>query len=305
MLYFRIMDGAIKEFLKFTSIRQWLEDRNLDWLINDQIIGFFGIIIGSAIVYYIGWALIRKGVQHLIRGTAKYRAWHRKDVEKREKTLLGLTKNIWTVVVLAYAGSMVASKIFGLDLSPLFASAGIIGVAIGFGSQSLIKDFLSGVFIIAENQYRVGDVVDIMGSAGTVEKVSTRSTVVRDIDGNVHYIPNGTIQLVINKTMGYSAARFTLDISTDSDVSKAQKIIDELGQKLAEEDEWKKKIIEAPKFVAITEITGQYTQIAVSGKTMPSDQWSVTAEMRSRLLKAFKKAGISLATLPLPLTPPK
>lgn len=299
------MEDAIREFLKATTAKRWLEDNHLDWIINDQTVGFVGIILGSIIIYYIGWMIMRRALKHAIRSTAKYRAWHRKDVEKREKTLIGMVKNIWTVVILVYAGAMIANKVFGLDLSPLFASAGIIGVAIGFGSQSLIKDFLSGIFIIAENQYRVGDIVDIMGSSGTVEKVNARSTVIRDVDGNVHYIPNGTIQLVINKTMGYSAARFTLDISTDADIEKVAEIINKTGEKLAADKKWKEKIIEAPKFVSVSGITGQYTRVIVSGKTMPSDQWSVTSEMRSRLLQEFKKSGVTLATLPVPLATTK
>lgn len=298
------MDDIIKGLLDATSANRWLEENHLDWMINDQTVGLVGILLASAIVYYVGWILIKKGIKHILRSTAKHRSWHKRDVEKRENTLNSLVKNIWTVIILLYAGAMIANRIFGLDLSPLFASAGIIGVAIGFGSQSLVKDFLSGVFIIAENQYRVGDVVDIMGSSGTVEKISTRSTVVRDIDGNVHYIPNGTIQLVINKTMGYSASRFTLDVSAGTDIAKVADIINKIGQELAAEDEWKKKIIEAPEFVSVSDMTGQYVRIIVSGKTMPSDQWSVTAEMRSRLLKAFKKSGITLA-LPVPMIAPK
>lgn len=294
------MDGLVKEFLDITSAKNWLEDHNLDWIINDQTVGFVGIILGAALVYYVGWFIIKRSIRHGIRSTAKYRSWHRRDMEKRETTLIGLAKTVWSIIIVGYAAALIGSRTFGLDLSPLFASAGIIGVALGFGSQSLIKDFLSGIFIIAENQYRVGDVVDIMGSSGTVEKVGTRSTVIRDVDGNVHYIPNGTIQLVINKTMGYSMSRFALDISPDSDIARVTEIINNIGEKISKETAWKKKIIEPSKFVSVGEITGQYIQIVVSGKTMPSDQWSVTAEMRSRLLKAFDKEGIKLATLPTP-----
>lgn len=293
------MDDLIKQFLDVTSAKRWLSDHNLDWIINDQTVGFVGIILASAIVYFLGWILISKGLRHVIRSTARYRAWHHKDVEKRENTLIGLVRNIWNVLIFAYAAAMIANKIFGIDLSPLFASAGIIGVAIGFGSQSLIKDFLAGIFIIAENQYRVGDVVDIMGSSGTVERISTRSTVIRDVDGNVHYIPNGTIDLVINKTMGYSVSRFTVDVDSKSNIDKVAKIINQTGKELAEDDKWKEKIIEPPKFISVSDITGQYIQVIISGKTMPADQWSVTAEMRSRLLLAFEKEDISLARLPI------
>ena len=209
-------------------------------------------------------------------------------------------KSFWRIIIVAYIAAMIANRIFGIDLSPLFASAGIIGVALGFGSQSLVKDFLSGVFIIAENQYRVGDVVDIMGSSGTVERVGTRSTVLRDTDGNVHYIPNGTIQRVINKTMGYSVSRFTVSVDPESDIPEVTQIINSVGAKLAKEAAWKKKIIEPPKFVAVGDISGRSVEITISGKTMPSDQWAVTSEMRSRLLRAFEENSIMLATLPTP-----
>lgn len=294
------MDGLLKKVLESSLADEWLINHGMGWVVSQQFLNLVSIILGSIAVYYIVKLFITKGIRHIIRSTAKHRAWHRKDIEKREETLVQLMKSFWLIIMIAYVMAMIANKIFGFDLSPLFASAGIIGVAIGFGSQSLVKDFLSGVFIIAENQYRVGDVVDIMGSAGTVERVGTRSTVIRDTDGNVHYIPNGTIQKVINKTMGYSISRFVLNVAPETDIAEVTQIIDSVGAKLAKEASWKKKIIEPPKFVAVGEITGRSVEITVSGKTMPSDQWAVTSEMRSRLLKAFEKEKISLAKLPTP-----
>ncbi len=199
---------------------------------------------------------------------------------------------------MAYVAAMVANKLFLFDLSPLFASAGIIGVALGFGAQSLVRDFLSGVFIITENQYRVGDIVDIMGAAGKVERVGTRSTVIRDSDGNVHYIPNGTINHVINKTMGYSISRFTLQLEPSVDIAQVTEIINATGQALSTESKWKRKIIDPPKFIAVGDITGRSVELTISGKTQPSDQWAVTSEMRKRLLEQFEEQNISLSTLP-------
>jgi len=294
------MDGLIKQILDATTADEWLNSQGLGFLISQQMINLVSIIIGSIIIYYVGHMFISKGVRHIIRSTARHRSWHRKDIEKREETLVELMKGFWKIIMFTYVAAMIANKIFGIDLSPLFASAGIIGVALGFGSQSLVKDFLSGVFIIAENQYRVGDVVDIMGSTGTVERVGTRSTVVRDTDGNVHYIPNGTINRVINKTMGYSVSRFTVGVDPATEIDEVSQIINSVGAKLAKEAAWKKKIIEAPKFVAVGDITGRSVDLTISGKTMPSDQWAVTSEMRSRLLKAFEENNISLATLPTP-----
>lgn len=294
------MDGLLKQIFNSTTADEWMIERGLGWLVSQQAIELMSLVVGTIIVYYVGRLFINHGVRHIIRNTAKHRSWHRKDIEKREATLIELMKSFWRIIIVAYIAAMIANRIFGIDLSPLFASAGIIGVALGFGSQSLVKDFLSGVFIIAENQYRVGDVVDIMGSSGTVERVGTRSTVLRDTDGNVHYIPNGTIQRVINKTMGYSVSRFTVSVDPESDIPEVTQIINSVGAKLAKEVAWKKKIIEPPKFVAVGDISGRSVEITISGKTMPSDQWAVTSEMRSRLLRAFEENSIMLATLPTP-----
>lgn len=294
------MDDLLQQFFNATSVDEWLIGYGFGWVVSDRFIGIISILIGSVIIYYVGRFLIIRGVRHAIRNTAKHRSWHRKDMEKREKTLVGLVGSFWRIIMVAYVLAMIANRVFGFDLSPLFASAGIIGVAIGFGSQSLVKDFLTGIFIIAENQYRVGDIVDIMGSVGKVERVGTRTTVIRDNDGSVHYVPNGTIQRVINKTMGYGIARFIVDVDVNTDIAKATKIINEIGLKMSKEDAWKKRIIEPPQFVAVGDISGQSIELSVTGKTMPADQWAVTAEMRERLIGAFELDDIDLKGLPSP-----
>lgn len=294
------MDDLLQQFFNATSVDEWLIGYGFGWVVSDRFIGIISILIGSVIIYYVGRFLIIRGVRHAIRNTAKHRSWHRKDMEKREKTLVGLARSFWRIIMVAYVLAMIANRVFGFDLSPLFASAGIIGVAIGFGSQSLVKDFLTGIFIIAENQYRVGDIVDIMGSVGKVERVGTRTTVIRDNDGSVHHVPNGTIQRVINKTMGYGIARFIVDVDVNTDIAKATKIINEIGLKMSKEDAWKKRIIEPPQFVAVGDISGQSIELSVTGKTMPADQWAVTAEMRERLIGAFELDDIDLKGLPSP-----
>lgn len=296
MLQYKRMNGLINLFLHYINAFEWLHKHDLEWLVSQRVINTISVIIGSVLVYYAGKLLINKGLRQIIRGTAKQRSWHKKDTEKREKTLISLSRSFWRVLMIAYTVAMLAKTIFDFDLSPLFASAGIIGIAIGFGSQTLIKDFLSGIFIIADNQYRVGDVVDIMGSVGTVERVGTRTTVLRDFDGNVHYIPNGTISKVVNKTMGYSMSRFTISLPPETDVANVAEIINSVGEKLAKDASWKHKIIDPPKYVAVDEITGRSVELIISGKTMPSDQWAVTSEMKRRLLQAFEKNHIALAS---------
>lgn len=297
-----MMDTLIKQLLNSSRFDEWMTEHGLGWLVNERMVETVSIVIGAVIVYYFGRMFITWAIRYAIHSTAKHRSWHRKDIEKRENTLTQLIRSFWRITIIAYIAAMVASKLFYFDLSPLFASAGIIGVALGFGAQSLVKDFLAGIFIIAENQYRVGDIVDVMGASGTVERVGTRSTVLRDADGNVHYLPNGTIQHVINKTMGYSMSRFTLQLDPSTDISRAADIINETGQQLSKEKSWDKKIIEPPKFVSVGDITGRSVELIVAGKVQPSDQWAVTSEMRRRLLKEFEKQEIELAVIPTAIT---
>lgn len=285
--------------LNASHFDEWLKQHGLGWLTDQRMVETWSAVIGAILAYYVGRVLLTWAIKSVVHSTARHRDWHKKDIEKRRETLIQLTRSFWRILMIAYAVAMIANRLFLIDLSPLFASAGIIGVALGFGAQSLVKDFLSGIFIIAENQYRVGDVVDIMGAIGKVERVGTRSTVVRDTDGNVHYIPNGTIQHVVNKTMGYSVSRFILQLDPSADISAVTDIINAVGQKLSTEKSWKPKIIEAPKFTALGDITGRSVEVIIAGKTQPSDQWSVTSEMRRRLLREFEKNDIKLATLPL------
>lgn len=299
------MDALIHYWFTHSQVDEWLAAHGLGWLASPRVAETISVLLGALLAYYLGRLFIEWGVRRIIRSTAKHRSWHRKDIEKRENTLVQMLRGFWYIAMIGYAVAMTANKLFLFDLSPLFASAGIIGVALGFGAQSLVKDFLSGIFIIAENQYRVGDVVDIMGASGTVERVGTRSTVVRDVDGNVHYIPNGTIQHVINKTMGYSVARFVLQLDPSVDIAQVTDLINAAGLKLAKEKKWQAKIIDPPQFVAVGDITGRSVEMIVAGKVQPSDQWAVTSEMRRRLFVEFEKRNILLATLPTPNTPKK
>lgn len=261
---------------------------------------FAAILLVAVVAYFLGTRIVSFIVKRAVKG-ARHRSWHKKDIEKRQKTLVSLFTSIWRIIILltaAYSILRVFNPSISSDLAPLFASAGIIGIALGFGAQSLIKDFLQGIFIISENQYRVGDIIDIEGFSGTVERIGTRSTVLRDVDGQVHYFPNGMIQHVINKTMGYSMARFTMLMHPESEIDEVAEIIDATGKALAEEEGWKDKILSAPAFVSIGEVNGNSVEVIVAGKTQPSDQWGVVSEMRRRLLEEFEQKQVRLAVVP-------
>jgi len=271
---------------------------------NDRGLTIATTVLVTAILYLLGVLFMGSFVNRIVK--ARGRDWHKKDIEKRQKTLAGLFTTIWRILVIS-VGAFYLFKAFwpSADLAPLFASAGIVGVAFGFGAQSLVKDFLTGLFIISENQYRVGDIIEIEGFGGSVERVGARSTVLRDADGNVHYFPNGMIQHVINKTMGYSMARFFIGIHPSSDLDDVIEIINTIGEDLAKEEKWKGKIIEPAAFVSVTEFTSTEVNLLVSGKTQPSDQWAVTAELRRRIFTEFEKKKIQLSTAFPALAAPK
>ncbi len=263
------------------------------WLQNEGIQAAV-LILGGTLTYYIGREILKVIIGQVVKG--RLRKSSKVDIEKRQATLSNLVITIWRILLIITVGASIFKIFFpAIDLTPLFASAGIVGIAIAFGAQTLVKDFLTGVFIITENQYRVGDYVTINDADGRVEYIGTRSTVIRDDNGNVHYLPNGSIVHVVNKTMGYSKVRFTLLLNANSDLDAAISVINQVGDKLAESEKWKAKILTPPQFTSVGALTGSSIEITITGKTQPSEQWSVTAEMRKRLLAAFEKHDIKLA----------
>lgn len=226
----------------------------------------------------------------------KYRAHgdtSEEDMIKRQNTLIGMFTAILKILVWVIAISTILGY-FNIDLAPLIASAGIIGIAVGFGAQSLIKDFISGIFIILENQYRVGDSVQLDGASGTVEQITVRTTVMRDSSGNVHYIPNGMITHSINKSKDYSKINLLISVSPETDVDKLIEVVDRVGEKLFKDEKWSKKIIEPPHFYAVNSFSNTALEVKIIGKTRPSNQWSVSGELRKRLLSEFKKQKFAI-----------
>ena len=279
-------------FTNITSdVGDWFSEHLLDIFIT-ILIGFIISKIGSKIIFIIVRFIVRAAHAH---------DWHKKDIEKRSCTLSSLASTVWKCLVIIIVVVTVSERIFpSVSFSAIIASLGVVGVAIGFGSQSLVRDFLSGIFIITENQYRVGDIVDINGALGKVERVGTRSTTLRDLDGSVHFIPNGSITRVINRTMDYSGVFFDIRVHYDSNIDKAIEIINRVGKELADDKDWKSHIIEAPKVERISDFTGNAVIITILGKTTPSDQWDLASEMRTRLIREFKKAKINITTVPTP-----
>lgn len=250
-----------------------------------------GIIILSA------WLFNRFGrmfITRTIRRTIKPDNYSSKREEKlREDTLISIVANTVRVLVWLLAGMIVLSEL-SVDIGPLVAGAGVAGIAIGFGAQEMIQDFVSGLFIIMENQYRVGDVVELDGFSGTVTEITMRSTVLRDLDGNVHHFPNGMVRHTINMTMEYSNINLDVGVGYDSDIEKVEKIINAVGSEMSKDEVWGEDILEAPTFLRVDNFGDSSVDVKVMGKTKPSRQWAVTGELRRRIKAAFDKEGIEI-----------
>nr|WP_235950360.1 mechanosensitive ion channel family protein [Phycicoccus flavus] len=215
----------------------------------------------------------------------------------RVQTVGSLLRSVGTFVIGIVAGLTVMGLI-GLPLGPLLASAGVGGVAIGFGAQSLVKDFLSGIFMIFEDQYGVGDVVDTGEAIGTIEEVTLRITRLRDVDGVVWYVRNGEIVRIGNRSQGYGAAWVELPVSYREDISRVLGVVRGVCETFAADPEWEPKLIEPPTVLGVDSITGQTVTIKVLAKCLAGEQFAVQRELRARAKEAFDAEGIQGPPLP-------
>lgn len=270
-------------------------DTFTNWLGNFSSIHAQNIII-ILLLSFIARHTSKMLVRRVIRRTLKSHKYKTaRDERLREDTLISTTSAAFRVIIWVITTLLILSEI-GIDIAPLLAGAGIAGVALGFGAQSMVKDFLAGMFILLENQYRVGDIIRINTGevSGKVEKVTLRTTVLRDMDGMQHHIPNGVISIATNMTMDYSNINLDIGVGYDTDMTKLEKIVNKVGEDMAEDDEWGKHILEAPKFLRINDFSASAITVKIVGKTEPMKQWSVAGEYRKRLKVAFDKQGVEI-----------
>src|SRR3989338_479438 len=212
---------------------------------------------------------------------------------KRENTLISVFGGTLRVAIWVVAGMMVASEL-GANIGPLLAAAGVAGLAFGFGGQYLIRDIIAGLFIILENQYRVGDVVCFDVTCGLVEDISLRMTSLRDLDGTVHHVPHGEIKKVSNLSKHYARVNLNIGISYSSNLEHVISVVNEVGRELAEDAEWKEHILKPPQFLRVDDFADSAIIIKILGETKPLKQWDVAGELRKRLKIAFDKEGIEI-----------
>lgn len=264
-------------------------DKVYEWLLSSGI-KIALILIGAYLVHKFTQVFIDRIIRKVVISD---HFLSKEAEEKRENTLIRVTHGTVHVLVWVLAILMVLSEA-GVNIGPLLAAAGVAGLAFGFGAQFLIRDVIAGLFIILENQYRVGDVACLDSTCGLVEDINLRTTILRDLDGKVHHVPNGTFQKASNLSKFY--ARVNLDIGVDytSDLEKVIAVVNQVGNDIAQDPKWKDHIIKPPQFLRINEFADSAIVIKILGDTKPLKQWDVMGELRKRLKIAFDKESIEI-----------
>jgi len=215
------------------------------------------------------------------------------EAKKRAHTL-GNTLRHTLLIVISFIGLLMILGELGIQLGPLLATAGVGALAIGFGAQSLVKDVISGFFIILENQYRIGDAIEAAGVSGLVESVSLRRTVLRDLEGKVHTIPNGEIKIVSNLSKEWARSVLDVGISYREDVDQIMELLKQIGKELAAEEPWKSVLLEPLQIFGVERFGESELVIRVVVKTVPLKQWEVGRELRRRIKIRFDEKGIQI-----------
>jgi len=222
--------------------------------------------------------------------------------EARIQTLTVVFRSLASLVVWFVAVVWILD-VLGVALGPLIAGAGIAGVALGFGAQNVVRDFLAGFFLLVEDQFGVGDIVDLSPDvAGTVEKVTMRSTRVRDVNGTVWHMPNGQIMRAGNKSQEWARALIDVEVATDSDLELVQRTIGEAAAEMATDPAWSYQILESPEVWGVEALTPGAITVRLVVKTRPAAQFAVMRELRLRIKQALDEAGIDMP--PQPIVPP-
>lgn len=247
-----------------------------------------------AFILLLAWivaTLLRRAIR-LLRSRIESRIDDREAL-KRAETLSRVFRYIVTVAISLVAGMMVLSEL-GVSLAPILGAAGIAGVAIGFGAQSLVKDFFSGFFILFEDQIRTGDVVRIASHSGLVEEITLRHTRLRDYDGNVHYVPNGMIDSVVNMSRGFAQAVMDIGVAYREHTDEVYAVMRETARKLRADAVYAPRILDDLEIAGVDRWDNSAVVIRCRIKTVALEQWSVRREYLRRLKMAFDEAGIEI-----------
>ena len=215
------------------------------------------------------------------------------ELKKRMDTLDALGGRTLQAFIVVIGGLMVLERV-GLNIGPAIAGLGVVGIAVGFGAQSLVRDYLNGALILIENQFGKGDVVRVAGVDGTVEDFTLRRTTLRDLDGVVHTVPNGEIRVASNLTRVWARINQDVTVAYGTDIDKAIVVVDKVGAEMAGDPEWKRRVLEAPRVERVEALAEYGVTLKILGTVRAADQWAAGGDFRKRLLTAFKVNGIEI-----------
>jgi small conductance mechanosensitive channel len=264
---------------------------NFKTLLEWMIINGFRI----ALVIMLSYALIRfsRIVSSRILSTITKKDGVGDEQKKRIDTLTRIVMNTLSIVIIVMAGMIILGQI-GINVGPILAGAGVLGLAVGFGAQSLVKDVITGFSILLDNRINVGDVIQAAGVAGLVESINLRVTTLRDLEGKVHFIPNGDISIVSNLTKEWSRCVLDIGVAYKEDTDRVCEVLKRVGDELLEVPEYREVIIDPLEILGVDAFADSQVTIKVMFKTKPIKQWMVAREFRRRVKKAFDAEGIEI-----------
>jgi small conductance mechanosensitive channel len=276
-----------------------------DWLLGVPLQVLFILVAALIIQLVLKWLIRRVVTRASERAKHERLAQMRKITRTAELSELMLTqrteqraaaigtllRSVVAITVWSIAFLMIL-PLLGIDIGPLLASAGVIGVALGFGAQTLVKDYLSGIFMIIEDQYGVGDMVDVGPVIGTVEDVALRFTRLRDPSGVVWYVRNGEILRVANRSQGWTMAIVDIPIAYNEDIDRVRQIVESVAIDMDEDPDYDDLLLGRPQFAGVESVSGEAVIIRITAKAAPEQQVSVARTIRERMKMAFDRAGI-------------
>ena len=262
----------------------------LQWLMTSGIRSLIIIILA-----WIAYELMRRFIRQAIRRIQALDGEENSAFDRRVETIFTVVKRTLLTVIVVTAVLMVVNEL-GADITPLLASVGIVGLALGLGAQSLVKDVIGGLFILLEDQYRVGDVVELAGKVGVVELMTLRATRLRDFHGVLHIIPNGDVRIVSNRAHEWSRAVIDVGITYEDDVDLATRLLEEIGQRLLDHPDYGPLVLEPPTVLGIEALGDWQIQLRMIIKTLPNQQHGLQRYVRRQIRDQFAAQGVGLAT---------
>jgi small conductance mechanosensitive channel len=269
------------------------------WFLEHGIFIIILLLVGVGLWQAIGNflpPLVQRVMARPVKGQSK------QEIKKRTDTLTAVFVGLGKIVLATIIVFMILSEL-NVPIGPIMAGFGVVGIAVGFGAQYLIRDLIAGIFILLENQYRVGDVAKVADVAGLVEEVNLRKTVLRDLDGIVHHVPNGEIRVASNYTRQYSRVNLNVRVAYKTNLDHVINVINRVGEELAKDEKWRQKIITTPQVLRVDNLGDSGIELKILGDVKPIEQWDIMGELRKRIKEAFDKEGIEIPWVYTGLSP--